>query len=217
MRISSYEAAGHESLTLPVGKLEDPWRRSDRWGPFLHTGGGFTFCSLVWLLYFLDNKLEVDRIPTFVPGVFYQLGLEDPMDTIAQPSKTMTHGGSTTTSSNRLSSQHSHGWHQKTEAWCGWAAHHMEKLGGVSPLLEDSPLLSEQETKRHIYPTTGMGSACNDWNHWTPTSWLTIPALARLVKKCIMDGSWPRDIALHLQVARNSGWDDAGPLAKYVQ
>ena len=95
----------------------------------------------------------------------------------------------------------------------------MEML--VSPHVEDSHPVRSGGNAPHLYDSainaTWLDSGCKDWTYWTPTSWLTIPASARLVKKCIMNGSGPRDIAFHLQVAHNSRWDEAGPLAENVQ
>ena len=93
----------------------------------------------------------------------------------------------------------------------------------VSLMADESPILTEQEKVHNII----HDPAINDNWHGAWHQSLDLldtqilvdnPSLChRLVKKCIICGSWPRDMNSHLEVAHRSWWDEAGSLTEKVR
>ena len=90
----------------------------------------------------------------------------------------------------------------------------------VSLLEDESPILTEQEKVNNIIHDPAINDNWHGaWLHSLDLLDTQIlvdnPSLChRLVKKCIICGSWPREMNGHLQVAHRARWNDAGPLAE---
>ena len=218
--VSSWSLAsfGLRALTEPADVTCLHIDRFDSKGRKSHTR--LTWDSKVWLPYFLNTKLEVDHIPFSVLGVSFHLGSEA---SSGHYNTAIKDGDSWWVYDDdhtpvKFSTLPLVAQENCCLLWLNCTPH-----GGaeeISPFSEESPILTDNEKVQHIIHDPAIN---DDWNN----KWLLgldlmdtdllvdHPRLChRLVKKCIMCGSWPRDLISRMQVAHRSMWEAAGSLAE---
>ena len=175
--------------------------------------------SKVWMPFFFNNKLGIDHIPFVVTAVSYHLGSEPTCGhyctaVLAGGFWWVFDDGSVPEKFDRIPTVIQE---NCCLLWLNCTPH-----GGAEPvsnLTEEFPILSEEEKLAHIIHDPSIN---DDWHH----KWLQAidrldadilvahPGLChRLVKKCIICQSWPRDMNAHLEVAHRALWEASLPMA----